>query len=233
MNIALIEDEIEEYRKFDEFINKIHLETNIEIKISYFDDPIKFISSYKYQFDVIFMDIELPNINGMKASHKLRELDENVPLIFVTNLSQYAIEGYSVKALDYILKPLNYFSLKGIILKLNNIISNKEAKYLIVKDKEEMMKINVDDILYLEVSNHFVSIITKENTFKFWGTLKSYESKLPKNFVLCNQCYLVNLKHVKGIQDGFVLVGDNKLLISRNKKKVFLDSLSEYLGENF
>ena len=146
MNIALIEDEIEEYRKFDEFINKIHLETNIEIKISYFDDPIKFISSYKYQFDVIFMDIELPNINGMKASHKLRELDENVPLIFVTNLSQYAIEGYSVKALDYILKPLNYFILKGIILKLNNIISNKEAKYLIVKDKEEMMKINVDDI---------------------------------------------------------------------------------------
>lgn len=179
------------------------------------------------------MDIELPSINGMKASHELRKLDEKVPLIFVTNLSQFAIEGYSVHALDYILKPINYHSLLGIFFKLKTIISNNQDTYLVIKDKDEIIKLKTDEILYLEVSSHFVSVVLKDKRYRFWGTLKSYQEKLPKTFELCNQCYLVNLKHVKGIIDGYVLVEDEKLLISRNRKKTFLNSLSEYFGENY
>ncbi len=233
MHIALIEDEQNEYEVFVRFAKRIEQETSTEIEISYFPDALKFISSYEFQYDAVFMDIELPSINGMKASHELRKLDEKVPLIFVTNLSQFAIEGYSVNALDYILKPLNYHSLLGIILKLKKILSNNSDSYLIIKEKDEVIKLKTDEILYLEVSNHFVSVVLKEKRYRFWGTLKSYQERLPKTFVLCNQCYLVNLKHVKGIKDGYALLENEKLLVSRNRKKAFLNALSEYLGENF
>ena len=233
MKIALVEDEIIEYKRFNDYILKICNELKIEINLVYFNDPINFLNEYSNDYDAIFMDIELPNMSGMDASHKLRKIDDDVIIIFVTNLSQFAIEGYSVNAMDYILKPCNYYRLKSIIGRINNICKKDKEKYIVLNTNDEIIKIKVDDIYYFDVENHFVFIHTKNNVYKEWGTLKSFVNKVDKNFALCNQCYLVNLKYVEGVIDNYALIDNQKLLISRNKKKQFLNVLSSYLRENY
>lgn len=102
LNIAVVEDEINVSKQIESYINSFANEHRIEISITVYNNANDFLSYYKNNFDLVFMDIELPGINGMDATIKLREKDKNVMIVFVTNLMQYAVNGYSVNAYDFI-----------------------------------------------------------------------------------------------------------------------------------
>lgn len=132
LNIAVVEDEINVSKQIESYINSFANEHRIEISISVYNNADDFLSYYKNNFDLVFMDIELPGINGMDATIKLREKDKNVMIVFVTNLMQYAVNGYSVNAYDFIVKPFNYYSF-AIKLKriFKSLLSNQNKKIVI------------------------------------------------------------------------------------------------------
>lgn len=197
-----------------------------------FDAGGKLLFAYPADFDLLFLDIRLPDMLGIEAARQIRRLDESVMIVFVTNLSQYAIEGYSVNAYDYILKPLLYDAFEVKLGRIRNVLSHQRASdYLTVKTKRETFHIEIDAILYVEVDGHDLIFHTFERDYRAWGTLAQYEQKLSAAyFSRCNVCYLVNLRYVQAVRGNTVLVQGVELAASRAKRREFLSDLARYKG---
>ena len=208
INVAILEDENDVIQELNTCIERIFKENNFDVKISSFRDGKRFLSSFSSQYDLIFMDINMPAMDGMSVAREIRKIDQKVLIIFVTSLAQYAIEGYKVNAFDFILKPVTYNSFS---LKLGRVIDyfkkNKENSILI-KNKTSVYKIKTSDIKYIEVINHSLIYHTLQGNISTTGSLRKAKEELTGlPFELCNQCYLVNLKYVNLIEDFTIFVG--------------------------
>ena len=182
--------------------------------------------------DLIFFDIEMPGLSGMDVAKKVREYDKHTTIVFVTNLAQYAIEGYSVNAFDFLLKPINYSSFE---LKLDRVFHelhhHMDENFITIGNKQGITRLNVNDILYVEVKNHDLIYHSLKEEYRIRSTmLKAVEELSQYHFELCNACYLVNLKYVNRIENNMVEIGESKLMISQSRRKTFLSSFAKYLG---
>lgn len=231
IRFAIIDDEIEVANKLTSYIDKYFQINNRQCEVKFFDTASKFLENYHFDFDAIFMDINMPGIDGMSATKELRRLDKNVKIIFVTSLAQYAIKGYEVNAFDFVVKPVNYYT---FAMKLDRLMENyreKEGASIIIKANNSFIKTQVSDIKYIEVSDHKLIVHTISNDFETYDTLSNYLNLLKNEpFALCNRCYLVNLKYVNKVNKDAVYIGNNCIQMSRRKYKEFMNSLNKYLG---
>lgn len=206
-------------------------ENDLKISLSVFDDGDALLHADE-AFDVILMDIEMPHMDGMTAAKELRKTDSSAIIIFITNMSQYAIEGYSVDALDYLLKPLTYYAFSQCMNRAMLRLKKRETRSLLIAHQHGARRIDSDSILFVEVHGHSLIYHTLEGDFTVAGTMKEVEeSLLGLPFFRCNKCDLVNLTHVDGIRDGDALVGSFVVQLSRAKKKGFLEALNRYVNE--
>lgn len=231
IRFAIIDDEIEVANKLTSYIDKYFQINNRQCEVKFFDTASKFLENYHFDFDAIFMDINMPGVDGMSATKELRRLDKNVKIIFVTSLAQYAIKGYEVNAFDFVVKPVNYYT---FAMKLDRLMENyreKEGASIIIKANNSFIKTQVYDIKYIEVSDHKLIVHTINNDFETYDTLSNYLNLLKNEpFALCNRCYLVNLKYVNKVNKDAVYIGNNCIQMSRRKYKEFMNSLNKYLG---
>ena len=233
VKIAIIEDEERDYLKLKQCLDRYSKEQNVFFDIARFNDAVNFVSDYNYSFDLIFLDIMMPDINGMQAAEKIRQIDKDVTLIFVTNMEQFAVQGYNVAARYFILKPFNY---EDFAQKLGNTLTyiskNKKEEVLMLHlPFDEMRKINVKDIRYIEVFSHDIIIHLFEGEIKMRGRLSDFEKQLnPHTFFRVKSCYIINLSCVKAVKDGTVSLGDVELNVSHARKKALLKALSEYIA---
>ncbi|MEI3535176.1 MAG: LytTR family DNA-binding domain-containing protein [Bacilli bacterium] len=227
--IAIIEDNINDYSLLKSYLNKFSQENNIEFNIQHFENGIRFLDKYSANYEIIFMDVDMPYMNGLEISKKLREIDKFVILIFVTNLAQYAVNGYEVDALDYIVKPISYFNfsikLQRAIERLNNTFDTK----INIKTKDKIEIISCKDIIYIEVFDNKLVLHTPTKTIETIGHLYEIEQKLTKcSFFRISRYYLVNMNYVLAIEGSSVLLGKESLPISRRKKSDFISALTEF-----
>ena len=110
LRIATVEDDTNDLEALRTHLKRYEKENGLKFLITEFRDGEDIVTDYSADYDLILMDIEMAFLNGMKAAEKIRELDKDVVIIFITNMPQYAIQGYKVNALDYMLKPISYFS---------------------------------------------------------------------------------------------------------------------------
>ena len=229
--IAIIEDENSVADTLKEYINRFFLDAKRDYIANRFDNAIKFLDQYKCEYDLVLMDINLPGLDGMSAIQKLREKDKEVKVIFVTSLAQYAIKGYEVNAFDFVIKPVNYYN---FALKLNRVIEHfveDDGHDIILKNKLGLVKLNINTIKYIEVSDHKLIFHTTNGNYEEYATLNKYLDLLKdESFSLCNRCYLVNLQYVKKITKDTVYVRDEQIQMSRRKYKDFMEDLNKYLG---
>ena len=231
IKIAVVEDEIEMSNQLLKYIKQFFDENDLDYSVMVFDNAIKLLDNYDFSFDLIFMDINMPLLNGVEASKKLREIDSEVTLIFITSLAQYAIKGYEVNAFDFILKPVAYYNFAMKLTRALDKLSKEDAKTLVINNKSSIKKIKVRKIYYIEVNEHKLIFHTIEGNFTTYGTLKTYLEILKNDsFALCNQCYFVNLKYVTEVKDNIVRVGNDDLQISRPKRKDFIHALNLYFS---
>ena len=177
------------------------------------------------------MDIEMPRMDGIEAAQRLRKMDRDVVLIFVTNMAKYAIKGYEVNAMSYILKPVNYFAFSYTLKRILQGMPKRDENFVLVPIENGEIRLSSDQIWYIEVLNHRLLFHTKERTYEMFGTLQKMEERFRGScFVKCNKSYLVNLKFVARVEKNMVRVGENELQISRPRRKDFLMALTEYYG---
>ena len=110
IRIAIVEDEVEYQNQLMDYLSRFAEESGEVIDALTFSDGDEIVSSYSAQFDIILMDVQMSFMDGMAAAEAIREIDKEVVIIFITNMAQFAIKGYAVDALDYVLKPVSYFA---------------------------------------------------------------------------------------------------------------------------
>ena len=231
LRIAIVEDEQEAAEHLKALLLRFAEESSLTVEMMEYRNAVSFLTNYAGNFDLIFMDIEMPHMNGLDAAAKLREIDKTTLLIFVTNLGHMAAKGYEVEAFDFIVKPVQAEALK---LKMKRVLTRlNQVKTDVVSFTSEGIRYRVpaSSVQYVEVRDHQLIYHTAEGNYSTYGTISSLLEQLePKGFFLCNSCYLVNMRHVHKVQKYTVTVGSDELLISHPRKKAFLMALNNYIG---
>lgn len=230
-NIAVVEDNDTVREELCGFIARYAQESGQRLDVTPFSDGSQIVNPYRPGFDIIFLDIEMPTLGGMPTAERIRLLDPDVVLIFVTNMAQYAIRGYEVDALDFVLKPVSYYQFSTKLERALQRIRRRRGGQVALQVGGGVQLLSTDDILYLETRDRLLHYHTASGVWSVRGSLQKAEKDLAGyHFVRCNQCYLVNLRHVRGVQDDYVQVGQEKLEISRRQRAAFLAAVAAYVG---
>ena len=231
MHVAIVEDDQECRDQLEEFIRRYGDEHGMPFDVESFADGIQIVERDASRFDIILLDIEMPCMNGMEAAQRLRAADADVVLVFVTNMAQYAIRGYEVGALDFVLKPINYYTFSVRFERAIHRAQKRESGQVLLNLPDAVKRISTREIYYVEVQNRMLHYHTEVGEFVLRGTMQQAEQQLERyHFVRCNQCYLVNLAYVKGIENDFALVKNDRLEISRRQRTAFLTAVASYMG---
>lgn len=232
ISIAIVEDNKQDRDIIISYLKRYEKENGCSFKITEFLNAITFLTNYNPIYDIVFIDIQMPHMNGMEAAVKLRETDSSVLLVFITNMSNYAIQGYSVNAVDFVVKPVSYYNFAAMLSKVLRI---REKRYdeIMLKTPEGGRRMPTHEIIYVEVIDHKVIYHTEKEDIEIWETLKTQEQKLIScGFARCNNYCLVNLKYVDRFTGSTLTVKGREIAITRTKKKDFMKQLVEYYGNN-
>lgn len=232
IKVAIIEDEENATEDLKNALDRFSKDNDIHFLVETFKEGLTFLDDTK-AYDLIFMDIEMPHMNGIDVAKKLRQKDDKVALIFVTNMVQYAIKGYEVDAIDYVLKPLKYARFQALMKKTLRIIDKTNEAQLVLKTTGGMRKLYYSSIVYIEIRDHLLIYHTDQGDIETWGTISGAEENLPKEeFCRCSHSMIVNFRYIQEIEkDSIILKGiETPISISHSKKKDFLIRFNKYLG---
>ncbi|MCI2956858.1 LytTR family DNA-binding domain-containing protein [Agromyces atrinae] len=233
IRIAVVEDDPSSLDRLVAHIDRFRSERGEAFHVSTFTDGAELIRHYRPTFDVLLLDIRMERVDGLTAARRIREVDPEVVIIFVTASPQYAIHGYEVSALSYLLKPLSYAAfaqeLERVLLRLRR----RERRHLLLTTSDGAHhRVDVVDVLYLESVGHHVLVHTTHADHDVVTTLKRLESELDgAGFHRCNNGYLVNLRHVVGVVGNECRLRNGVALqISRPRKKEFLAAVADSIA---
>lgn len=228
IKVAIVEDEDMWADTLSDFLGKYQSENaDVSFLVKRYRDGDEIVEHYQVEFDLIFMDIEMEFMNGMKAAEYIRQRDEAVEIIFVTNMAKYAIEGYRVRAMDYVLKPIQYTTFSESLRRALKEIRQKEEKFISINQKDGVERVNISEIRYIESHGHRLTFHLQNRFVETTVySMKEMEKVLEsEGFSRCNSGCLVNLKYVKGFKDGEVLVENERISVSRGRKQEFMECL--------
>lgn len=232
MKIYSVEDDVSAEETLKKMILRVLNEIGITAEIRHYTNGIVFLQEYAGDGDIVFLDCDMPMMNGMDVAKRLRDKDGRVMIIFVTNLVQYAVEGYEVGAFDYILKPLSYpaFSRK-FRRALQKIESGKDV-FVLFRFGRSVVKVVVSDVYYVEAKGHNITVHTSGGDIPSRSSLSELETSLMEyGIVRCASCFMVNLLHVKQVKaDKVVLTDGTEIALTRSYKKEFMQKLAAYLN---
>lgn len=232
INVAIVEDEQNNSNQLSSFLRKYFDGGRFSISIYPYQKSEAFISSLKnIIYDVVFMDIDLPDLDGISTAKLLRKNNAQAIIVFVTNLAHLAIRGYEVNAIDFVIKPVIYEDFKIKLKRIESILTKRKAKTIPLQVPGGMRFVRADEIMYIEVINHTIIFhLINENVCQ-WGSLSNIEKQITGfNFIKCNRCYLVNPMHIKKMEGLLLTVGEDQITVSRPKKSQFMEELNNYLN---
>ena len=232
VRFAVVEDDPAFRETLQSYLAQYAAETGMKYSVAVYADGAELVRAYQPAFDILLMDIQMQDLDGMAAAKKVRKFDRDVVIIFITNMSAFAIEGYSVDALDYLLKPLTYYAFSQCITRARERAKRREKRTLLITHQHGAQRIGTDELLFVEVHGHSLIYHTAGEDFTVAGTMKEVEETLAGlPFYRCNKGDLVNLAKVDGMRDGDAVIGPHRIQLSRAKKKGFLEALNRYINE--
>ena len=233
IRIAIVEDDVTYSNQLEGYLHKYETEYGEAFEIATYTDGNLIVQDYHSQFDIILMDIEMQYMDGMSAAESIRKTDKEVVIIFITYTPQYAIRGYAVEALDYIVKPVSYFAFSQRLARAIIRMKKREHKSVIVPVKGGMVRLPANSIDYIESQGHDIIYRTKEGDYTASGTLRDAEEALKSlHFFRGSKWYLINLAQVAGLEEGYARFKSGRSIpLSRSRKKEFMEALAQYWDE--
>ncbi|GAA0865704.1 LytTR family DNA-binding domain-containing protein [Paraclostridium tenue] len=233
IRIAICEDEKETQSLIENYLHNILKNINIEYEIQKYSLGEELLESNLKEIDILLLDIQMGQINGMDTARKIREVDNKMEIIFITSLIDYVQDGYEVRAYRYLLKPIELEELKKHVLTCIKEIENKN-NYILIKNKSNTYKIQSNEIKYIEVQKKNMLIHTINKTFDVRYSLEKIEKDLKLGkFVRCHKSFLINLSYVENIKlNTAILESGEEVPVSRYRYKDVKEKFLKFLGDS-
>lgn len=232
IHVALVEDDPKCRAQILDYLDHYSKDSGETFKTASFEDGDGIISGYQAQYDVILMDIQMRFVDGMTAARIVRELDDQVLIIFLTSLAAYAVKGYEVDALDYLVKPVSYPAFAKSMERAMVRLRRRVKRYVLISGKGGTQRIDCAKIYYIEANDHNLRYHTADGELTATGTMKEVEDNLADSwFFRCGKGLLVNLEHVDGISERDAVIHGKTVQVSRSKRKEFLVAFNRYINE--
>lgn len=244
VKIGIVDDEEEAREQLRNVIAKFEAEHNIAFEVCEFSSAASYLSAKNNVCDILYLDIDMPQMTGMELAEKIREMDTEVVIIFCTNLQQFALNGYSVSALGFLVKPVQWYSFHifldralNAIEKRTSLSEDEAARTIVVKDGQVSKLIEAANIKYVEVRQHYLLYnIRDEKTDKgsviqTRGSMTDAANQLSRyGFGRCSASFLVNLSHITAVSRMDVHIGQEVLPIGRTYRASFTREFSKFLA---
>ena len=231
VRIAIVEDDKSASDALLGYIEEYGVAEHETFEVGRYYTATSFIDAFKGNYDIVFMDIELPDGNGMDVVKRLRESNRDVIVIFVTNMAQYAVKGYEVRAFDFIVKPVSRYNFAFKLKEALETFRRRTDVAVWISNKDGKMRLSASKIKYIEVYKHVLVYHTVDGDFTSSGSLCALEEQLRSAFFAsCNRCYLVNLRYVTSVRQLSVTVDGEELQISHLKRAAFMRALNAFLS---
>ena len=230
IRISVIDDEIQEALDIRDMIQHVLTAQNESASIAVYDNAQTFLDAFSSgDNDIIFLDIQMPQLDGMTCAQRIRERDASVILIFVTSMVQYAVQGYRVEAMDYLVKPVIPSLLGHSLHRALKRLGRK--KTITIRSNDGLRSLDVDELLYVEALNHRVILHTITGEIHCAQTLASIEAQLQGGgFFRCHAAFLVNMRKVQHIDGNDLHLSDSVIPISKHRRREFMQELAAYWG---
>lgn len=230
IRIAIVDDDAKYRAEVQGYIARYSKETGEEFAVTCFQSGMDFITDYKPVNDIVFLDIEMPLIDGMTTARKLRLVDKEICIVFITKMSKYAIEGYEVNAVDFVVKPIKYFNFIDKLKKAIGVVRRRGEKELLIKSDDNYFRLLVSKIRYVEKEKNYLIYHTDNGEYRERGTMENLQGELTSSgFSMCNSGCLVNLRAISQVTPTTVIVDGIPLPLSRRKIKDFKADMLKYL----
>lgn len=227
IEIALCDDERYVFGGLETLLYKIGKKHNLYLEIDCFDDGNKLLERMRQgeSFDIIYLDIRMKQMDGLDTADRIRELDWNVQIVYVTSYDMYMKKAFRVAPIAFITKPIEIDEFEKTFLYILNKITSSEAYYRF-KFKKEMYRIPLKEILYFESCGRIILIKEKYGTYKEYNQLDKVEKRVMQRnlwFLRIHKSYLINYRHVIKIGYDKVLMSDGNELPMRRKYQKIVD----------
>lgn len=233
IHIAICDDEKDFVAHLTGLLNQYAAETGVEIKVTAYYDGMELIEKYDTTIDLIFLDIQMRLVNGLRAAERVRQMDEKVGIIFLTTLTQYGLEGYKYQATNYIIKPIRYARLKEEMKQWLERHRQDDSPFIVVANDAGKFKVFLKSLRFIETFNRNLLLHTDQENIICYKKMKELETELVQHgFVRCHSGYIVNLFYVKRIEKlDIILTTGERVPISQPKRKEFMERLADYWGD--
>ncbi len=232
IRIAIVEDEAADQKKLQNFVQQYLSERGQTARIFLFSDGTEFLYDCPQLLDIVFLDIEMKQVDGIQAAYKVRETDRLVQLVFVTNMAHLALEGYAVDAADFIVKPISYDTFSAHMDRLMDKLDRRRTRFLMTRQGKETFCCSIGQITYIEALNKKTILHQAGQDIVYSSEpLYALEKKLKAEpFFRCHNAFLINLDYVRSFGADGVTVQDTLIPVSKYRKREFMTALANYRG---
>lgn len=230
----IVEDDPQAAETLHAHLERYAAERGASFSVEILPSALEFLEG-THPADVIFMDIGLPGVSGMEAAEVMRQTDELTPLIFVTDLAQYAVRGYQVDAVDFVVKPVEYGNFSQRMDRAMRVVARNSARSLALPTENGLRVVAQSELVYVDMSKHDVCYhLTDGTCLKERGSLRAAEERLgTASFVRVSSGCLANMGRVARIgRESIVMEDGTELFFSRSQRKRALEALANYVGRS-
>lgn len=231
IRIAVVEDEPKMANTLLGYMERVSQKTGSIYAADIFSSGESFLRQPEGKYHLVLFDIILTGIDGMETAKKLRERDKDIGIVFITNMAQYAVKGYEVRAIDYILKPIFYPDFESKFLRAIKKVT-AQNKMVTLKTAEGVLRCPVSELFCVYGEGHLVTYVTENGEYIKRGfSLKNAEKQLDQYaFIRISGNYLVNLRCIRQIGEDSIVVGHRNIPISKVRRGELIKAIATYLG---
>lgn len=232
LRIAVVDDDRKVTEKVSEYIHSFCSQNGHHVLVTEFSDGSCLLENYTSEYDIIFLDIKMKHMDGVETAEQIRKTDPDTILIFLTQTVQYALAGYKVDAMDYMIKPVDYYSFELVFRKALRRLEQNRPRMIVLNVNGNRRVIQLSQLCYVEVYDHYLTYHTIDEDIRMKGTLADAKKELAHNgFFQCSRYMLVNIRYISAVNQKDIVVCGRIFDISRPRRRELIGLLAETGGE--